>query len=197
MSTEARKSPLLGLKAPDGAMARLSEAHRRGMFTVKGDLADPALITAVQTAVGAPPPQQRKYVAAGECGAIWMAPDELLLLAPYGEVGAKVRLIEETTRPGACMAVDVSDARAVIQVAGQGAREMLAKVCPLDMHPSAFGPGDVRRSRIGSVAGAVVQVSGSPETFELYCFRSVADYVWELLCVAAPEQSRIGLFDNA
>lgn len=195
MSVEARKSPLEGRSTTEGG-ARLVEARRRGMITVKGDLFDSSFATAVQMAVGLPAPGVRRAEAAGENGAIWMAPDELMLLAPLGEVGAKIRLIEEAA-PAGTAAVDVSDARAVLHLSGPSARETLAKAAPFDLHPSAFQLGDVRRTRIGLVAGMIVQTSAEPESFEIYCFRSVADYMWDLLSVLAENPARIGLFGDA
>ncbi len=193
MNGEAQRSSANGRSGSEIGAARLAEARRRGMITLKADLADPTIATAVQMAVGVETPAPRRCHASGESGAVWMAPDELLLLAPVGEVGAKIRLIEETAVAGA-IAVDVSDARAVLQLAGPGARETLAKVAPIDLHPSAFGLGDARRTRIGHVPGMIVQTSATPETFEIYCFRSVADYMWDLLSVSSEPSGRIGLF---
>lgn len=195
MSVEARKSPLHGRASGESGSARLAEGRRRGMITVKADLSDPALGGAVSAAVGAETPAVRRAAMAGESGAIWMAPDELLLLTPLSEVGAKARLIEETA-PGAS-AVDVSDMRAVLQLTGPTARETLAKTAPIDLHPDGFQLGDVRRTRIGAVAGMIVQVSAAPETFEIYCFRSVADYMWDLLSVSAESAAEIGMFAQA
>ena len=36
----------------------------------------------------------------------------------------------------------MSDARAVFQVSGPSAREVMAKLCPVDLSPEAFKPGN-------------------------------------------------------
>jgi hypothetical protein len=53
------------------------------------------------------------------------------------------------------LVADVSDARAVFTITGDGAREVLAKCCPVDVAPGVFGPGEVRRTRAAQVAAAV------------------------------------------
>ena len=71
-------------------------------------------------------------------------------------------------------------ARAVIRVTGAGARETLAKLCPVDLAPGTFTPGMVRRTRLGQIPAAFwLDGRGA---FHLICFRSVADYAFGALC---------------
>ena len=64
-------------------MIELAEAGPRGMIALRGDLALPALGRALQEAVGAEMPAQRR-VSTGAKGAVaWMAPDELLIFVDY------------------------------------------------------------------------------------------------------------------
>ena len=85
------------------------------------------------------------------------------------------------------MAVNVSDARAVFLIEGQGAREVLAKGAPVDLSPEAFGVDDLRRSRIGQLAAAFWMTED--EVFELVCFRSVGAFMFDWLSNAAREGS--------
>ena len=57
------------------------------------------------------------------------------------------------------------------------------KGAPADLSPAAFGPGEIRRTRLGQVACAFWQTG--PETFELICFRSVGAFVGDWLAAAA------------
>ena len=90
------------------------------------------------------------------------------------------------------LAKNVSDARAVFEVSGAHARDVLAKLTPADVSPDAFGVGDIRRSRLAQVAGAFWVVDD--HTFRIVCFRSVAQYVFDLLCVAAQPGSEVNHF---
>jgi sarcosine oxidase subunit gamma len=60
---------------------------------------------------------------------------------------------------------------------------VLASGAPVDLAPAAFGPGDLRRTRLGQVAAAFW--IPEPEVFDLACFRSVADFVTDWLANAA------------
>ncbi len=85
------------------------------------------------------------------------------------------------------MAVNVSDARAVFLIEGQGAREVLAKGAPVDMSSGVFGKREIRRTRIGQLAAAFWTLDG--ETFEVVCFRSVGAFMFDWLSNAAQEGS--------
>jgi len=74
------------------------------------------------------------------------------------------------------LAVDVSDARAVFDIAGQGA-QVLAKLSPIDF--DKLGPTELRRTRAAQVAVAIWATGA--DSYRLICFRSVADYVMGLL----------------
>ena len=77
----------------------------------------------------------------------------------------------------------------MFRVSGPGAREVIAKVMPVDM--AAFGAGEIRRSRLAQVAAAIWM---DGEAVEIVCFRSVAQYVFDVLKVSAAQGSEVGLF---
>ena len=81
------------------------------------------------------------------------------------------------------LAVNVSDARAYVTVEGAGAAEVMAKNAPVDFSAAAFGAGDFRRSRVGQVAAAFWKDEAG--AFHVVSFRSVGDYVFDLLRVSA------------
>jgi len=155
----------------------------RGMITLRGDLASPALKNAATGVAGVGFPGQRQMNAVGERGLAWMSPDELLVLLPYAEAEAAVATVTGTMAGAHHLAVNVSDARAMFRLRGAGAREVLAKLCPVDLSPAAFGPGDFRRTRAAQVPVAFWMPGEA--TFELIAFRSVAAYVFDLLSAAA------------
>ena len=81
----------------------------------------------------------------------------------------------------------VSDARALIRVSGAQARDVLAKLMPVDF--ATLEPGELRRSRAAQVAAAVWQQDGG---YTLVSFRSVAGYVMGLLSHSAQAGSELG-----
>jgi sarcosine oxidase subunit gamma len=168
-----------------------------GMITLRADLSHAAVAAAVDKALGVPmPPRGRILPAKGvsQGQAAWMSPDEILLILPYGQIGAAVSSLEASLAGTHHLIQNVSDARAVISLAGPDARvrEVLAKLTPVDLHPSAFNVGDFRRSRMAQVAGAFWM----PEAgrINVVCFRSVAVYVFDLLKAAADPAAAVDYF---
>lgn len=161
-----------------------------GMITLRGDLASSALKNAATGAAGVDMPGRNEIRQVGEQAIAWMSPDELLVLVPHGEVAAKLEQIAATCGTQHHLAVDVSDARALFRLTGRGVREVIAKLCPVDMSPEAFGPGRLRRTRMAQVPAAVWMTDN--ETVHVICFRSVAQYVFDLLKGASAPGSEVG-----
>ncbi|WP_372885867.1 sarcosine oxidase subunit gamma [Shimia sp.] len=170
--------------------ASVSETGLRGMITLRGDLASGPLKAAVKAAIGAEVPGQRR-IARGTTGdAAWMSPDELLILCDYAGSAEILAVLNDKLAGEHALAVVVSDARAAFRIDGEAAREVLAKVAPVDLSPEAFGADDFRRSRIAQVAAAFwMNADGS---FELVCFRSVAQYVFDVLKASAQPGGKVG-----
>ncbi|KRS12375.1 sarcosine oxidase subunit gamma [Roseovarius atlanticus] len=163
-----------------------------GMITLRGDLSSAKMKKAVKDACGVDLPGQREIAVAGEKGAAWMSPDELLLMVPYEGVADALAAVEAALSGEHFLAVNVSDARAVFQLKGAAAREIIAKLCPVDMAPGAFEPGMIRRTRMAQIAAAFWMVDA--ETIRVVCFRSVAEYAFNLLKDAAAPGGETGLF---
>ncbi len=172
--------------------AEVAELAPLGMIALRGDLADPAIATAVKAAMGLALPGIRGMTSGADRSVGWMSPDELLLIVPYGEVQDTVTSIDKALKGIHFMAVDMSDSRAVFRIRGAAARDVLAKLTPTDLSPAAFQPGMLRRSRAAQVAAAF-WISGSDE-FTLVCFRSVADYMFGLLQMSAAPGGEVGLY---
>ena len=170
-------------------IATVSRLPRQGMITLKADLAAPGTAAALGAATGGAVPGQRRILAAGPARIAWMAPDELLLIVPQDEVRQTLERLREGLAGHYHLAADVSDARALFRIEGPGAREVLAKLCPVDLAPGAFGEGELRRTRLAQIPAAFWM---EDEGFTLICFRSVAEYAADVLSGAAG--APVGLF---
>lgn len=181
----------LGGASFDG-LARIEELPGQGMITLRGDLTDTAIAKAVKTVFGVALPGQRGTAFDGAQGALWMSPDEALLLCPYEEARQRADELAEALTDSHALVVNVSDARAVFRLHGAGLREVIAKLAPVDMSPGAFEPGEVRRTRLAQVAAAIWM--DDARTLRLVCFRSVAGYVFGTLRAAANESAAVNHF---
>ena len=173
-------------------IATVEETGLRGMVTVRGDLASKAMAKALKGVTGAKVPGQRE-IATGNKGAVaWMSPDELLVICDHGAADSVVADLNAALQGEHMLALNVSDARAVFKVSGASAREVIAKLAPVDLAPGVFEAGMMRRTRFAQVPAAFwMNDDGS---FEIICFRSVAQYMFDLLSVASVEGSEVGFF---
>lgn len=170
----------------------VQEAGLRGMITLRGDLGAAAFRAAATAAAGTDMPGRGQIACDGDSGLAWMSPDELLVMTPYEGVAAALAEIETALAGQHFLAVNVSDARAMFALHGAGVREAIAKLCPVDMAPGAFGPGDFRRTRMAQIPAAMWMEDEA--RVHVVCFRSVAQYAFDLLKDAAAPGGRVGLF---
>ncbi len=170
--------------------AKVEETGLRGMITVRGDLASKEMAAAVKTATGAAVPALRKVTSGDKASVAWMSPDELLVVVDYDQAEATVSQMNEALKGSHALVANVSDARAVFRVSGDGSRDVLAKLAPVDFAQEAFGADDIRRSRIAQVPAAVW--GNDDGSFEVICFRSVAQYVFDVLKVSVQSGGEVG-----
>lgn len=182
-------SPLAGAKAKN-ALIGIEDTGLRGQVTLKGDLADAELAAAVREIAGTGVPGTRRLEMAGERGAVWFAPDELMLLVPYVDAGEAAARLDEALSGKPHMALDVSDARVVLRLTGPLVAEVLAKGAPCDLSERAFPPGAARRTHLGGVAVAFWRLDA--ETWEVVAFRSHAHHLMAWLEDAARPGSEVG-----
>jgi sarcosine oxidase subunit gamma len=170
-------------------IAEITALDPIGMISIRGDLTAGYLKKPVKKISGVAMPAMRGINLDGGTGVAWMSPDELLLICPYADVAANLETLHKAIGPNHALAVNVSDARAVFRVTGKHTREVLAKLAPVDTSPEAFAPGTIRRTRLAQVPAAFWMVDA--DTAELVCFRSVAQYVFDLLKTAAQPGSQV------
>ncbi len=169
---------------------RVEAMGLHGMITLRGNLKSTKLKAAVKAVTGVAVPAMCKIEMAGDSGAAWMSPDELLIFVPYAEVDAKLSELNEALTGQHYLAVNVSDARAMFHLDGAGAREIVAKLMPVDMASDAFTPGDFRRTRMAQIPAAFWMPTAT--SVQIVCFRSVAEYAFNLLKDATEPGGEVG-----
>ena len=175
-----------------GGIASIIEIGPLGMITLRGDFSAGWMRKAVSAAGGVNLPEQGRSNFESDRGVAWMSPDELLLICPYDEVSDRLERVQGAFANRFALAVNVSDARAVFDVSGPDAREVVAKLAPVDLAPGEFEPGQFRRTRLAQVPAALWMPE--EDRIRLVVFRSVARYVFDLLSVAAQPGSEVGHF---
>ena len=181
-----RQSPLThrGLSAHDetetsAAALVMAELRFLAKVTLRGQVTGES----VKKALGVSLPGEPNTVMTGNnLSALWLGPDEWLVVGPPGAEGAITNRLEEA-HPGAAV-VDVTEGRTTVRLRGPMVLDVLAMGCPLDLHPRSFGPGRCAQSTLGRSAVILHQVDKSP-VFDIHVERSQADYLWTWLETAA------------
>ncbi len=185
-----RQAPLDHLSLParaqaglEGAGFGLGEIRFRGAVNLRARRGDPSARQALESALGTALPPIGKSAAAGSEALLALGPDEWLLVGGEGPAVA-ARLTQACA--GQLVAVtDVGENYCTLVAAGPAARRILAKGCPLDLHPRAFRPGDVAGTVVAK-ATVVLQLLRDGEgeegaLFHLLVRRSFADYLFRWL----------------
>ena len=87
---------------------------------------------------------------------------------------------------GRAALADLGHARAVVRLGGRACRSVLAKLCRIDLHPTALPAGHVAQTPLGQVAAVIHALDDAP-AFDLYLPRSLARSGVEGLIDAALE----------
>ena len=84
-------------------------------------------------------------------------------------------------------AVDVSAQRTTVRLRGAHARDVLAKGCSLDLHPTVFGPGAAAQTMLGLAAVVLIPLSDNGTDYRILVRSSFAGYLAAWLLDAAEE----------
>jgi len=164
---------------------RLAERAGLGKIDLRGDPGDRAFMAAVGRVLDLVLPSEPGTTAAkGQVTALWLGPDQWLITCPEGDVDLFRNSLAEALGATHAALTDVSDGRVAFRLAGPSARAVLAKGCPLDVHPRAFATGRVASSLLAKAAVTLHLVQDGPKrgpVFDLYVGRSFAPYLWAWL----------------
>jgi sarcosine oxidase subunit gamma len=190
-----RRSPIGHLAAQLAATpagVRLAELPFLTQFNLRVDPAGPAAL-AVGDVLGAGlPTRANTAVAAGDVTVLWLGPDEWLVLAPEGRQESLEKALRQAigTEPGAV--VDLSAHRTTVELTGERAREVLAKGCSLDLHPTVFAPGSCAQVLIAQAPVLLLAREGDHPAYWLLVRASFATYVADWLLDACVEYLAAG-----
>ncbi len=187
-----RQSPLaqLGLDGRTQAErgdAGVAMAERRfpAIVDLRGDISQEAFAAAVTDALGfALPAEPNTTAGEDNLRALWLGPDEWWVVCRDRPTLAE-DLAKALEGQGAAV-TEVGESRTCIRVSGPHARDLIAKGCPLDLHPKVFATGHCAQGMLAKAGILLHQVSDEP-AYDIYVLRSFAEYLWHWLEDAAQE----------
>lgn len=171
--------------APEGGLVGvvISEMTHQGKLNIRCDKKFHATLSKLVGLETATPNNQ--FAATASRFAIWLAPDETLILTEAGSEAALAKQIADAAGKAHISVNDVTDALTSLHLKGDQVRAMLAKGCPLDLHPAYFTKGQCAQTTL-SHAGVTILALADDEMI-LICRTSFTDYVVSYLCDAALE----------
>ena len=140
-------------------------------FSLRGA---PDALAAGCAAFGTNAPDVLRAATRGERSALWLGPDEVLLLGPETSETPAIDSVSHAL-------VDVGARQVGLALIGQGGGAMLAAGCPLDL--ARFDVGGCTRTVFGKAP--IVLWRTAPLTWHIEVWRSFAAYVQALLLQAA------------
>lgn len=181
MAEAARTLPLARFAPLAGGSTRLIAAAPAARFVLRAR--GPA-IAAAAPALGTPLPVVAcRAAVAGDLAALWLGPDEWLLLAPAAEGEAlHARLAAALNGVGHAL-TDIGHRQGAMLLSGAQAAAALNAGCPLDFDPEAFPVGMCTRTVLAR-AEIVLWRTGA-QAFRIEAGRSFLPYVWRFLEEAA------------
>ncbi|MGQ5635965.1 MULTISPECIES: sarcosine oxidase subunit gamma [unclassified Streptomyces] len=166
---------------------RLVELPFLAQVNVRLDAKGPAA-DAVGLALGLQLPLEPDTVVhAGNVTAVWLGPDEWLVVGRPGTERDLEGRIRAAAGDEPVSVTDVSAQRTTLLVAGPRARDLLAHGCSLDLHPRAFGPGRCAQTTLARTQVVLVARDEPRAGFWVLVRSSFAGYLADWLLDAAVE----------
>jgi sarcosine oxidase subunit gamma len=175
------RSPLDGFSLPSGSGFALVAAPTMARFILRGG---EDVRAAIGAAFGAEPPRALGRVAEGEArAAMWLGPDEWLLIAEGGDGAVIFSSLEAALAGKPHSLVDVSHRQLGLLASGPHATRALSAGCPLDLRPRAFPTGMATRTMFDKAE--IVLWRRAETSFHIEIWRSFAPYLAAALGEAA------------
>ena len=159
------RTPLGGIAPRSIGAVTLSEISHEAITSLAPFRGQEAAVSAaLKKRFGAAFPKPGRYTGKAGARALWSGMGQALIL------GAALEPI-----PGAAI-TDQSDAWTCVALDGQGARDVLARLTPLDLRAGVFRTGQAARTEIAHMSGIVLRTGA--ERYEMMVFRSMAQTLW-------------------
>lgn len=170
------------------AAVTMEPVGARTVVNLRGRIEDPGFLSAMSRAIGVElPAAPNRWDGDDRRTAIWLGPDEWLIVAPDGEAASLEEAIR-AARPGDpwLSVVDVSQSYTALLLSGPCVRELLAKGCPLDLHPRTFGAGHCAQSTLAK-ARVLLRAVDEGAAIEAWFRNSFTEYAVRWLLDASAE----------
>jgi sarcosine oxidase subunit gamma len=174
-----QQSPIvqIELTKAKGGQPSIIEIPFQGFLNLRGKSDNSDFMAAVKKVLGCLLPiETNTVVVSGDYKIYWLGPDEWLVITPTERQNKlQIELISALSDIFSSV-VDNSSGVTLINITGDNAANLIARDCPLDLHPSVFKAGQCAQTRLAKSSAMIAPLlDGSG--FELIIRRSFADYL--------------------
>lgn len=160
MASLIARTPAEGMLPVEIGAAALSERTPCAITWVSPFAGQAAAVSAaLEEAIGAAFPAPNTTTEGDGARAIWVGPDQALVFGP------------QVSPPHAAVA-DQSDGWAVFVLEGAAARDVLARLTPIDLRDARFRQGHTARTLLGHMTASLTRLGA--DSYEIVVFRSMA-----------------------
>lgn len=151
---------LLPITIGDVSLKEVDAGVMTSLAPYKGT--DKAFGTALKAAHGMAAPAPNRATGKEGARAIWFGQRMVLLVGPVADPGlAKHAAL-----------VDQSDAWVVVRLEGGGARDVLARLTPIDLRATVFKRGHTARTDLQHMMASITRIG--PDSYQIMVFRAFA-----------------------
>jgi sarcosine oxidase subunit gamma len=159
-------------------------------INLRADHADERLMQRLESTLGFALPIVPNTIGSREDRrALWLGPDEWLVVRPAGQQGALEQALRNGLNGAFGSIVDVSANRTLLEIRGPKARELLAHGVPTDLDGRSFGPGRCSQSLLAKAQVIIERTSDDP-ALNLYIQSTFASYAADWLLDAGSASAR-------
>jgi sarcosine oxidase, subunit gamma len=165
---------------PGQLQVQIAEDGLLGYLNVRGLPSNATLQQALRETVQLLLPQTANTASENSSvTAYWLGPDEHLLVLPREQAIQSANRLRQAFTGHELSVVELSGAYTQLSLRSRDVRSLLARGCPLDLHPRVFGAGQCAQSHLAK-APALLHCAQSQignDHFKLIVRRSFAPYL--------------------
>ncbi len=158
-----------------------------GHINVRGHANDAGFVQSVERALGQALPLEPNTASVDQHQVFWLGPDEWLVVTAEARPAELAGRIRQASSNAHASVNDVSGGQIALMLQGPKCRDLLAKGCTLDLHPSVFAVGDCAQSGLAKANVLLALVDDSP-LFMIVVRRSFSDYLCRWLAHACGDE---------
>ena len=130
-------------------------------------------------------PQENPLISANEnLRILWIGPETWLFISSNSNLGD---LISSACSDNDFAITDLSHSRAIVEIKGAHALDVIKKGSPLNVNESVFKEGNCANTSFNGINILIEFISNNPKTFRLYALRSFGGSFYHSITDAALE----------